>query len=89
MPDTGNVPLIADMSSEIMSRPLPWNKLSMVYAGAQKNIAPSGVVLIVMRKSLIEQARKDLPVYLRYDTHAELIIRFIIHRRRSRYGWQI
>jgi phosphoserine aminotransferase len=66
MPDTGNVPLIADMSSEIMSRPVPWNKLSMVYAGAQKNIAPSGVVLIIMKKSLIEQARKDLPIYLRY-----------------------
>jgi phosphoserine aminotransferase len=71
MPDTGSVPLIADMSSEIMSRPLPWNKLSMVYAGAQKNIAPSGVVLIIMRKSLIEQARKDIPIYFRYDNHAK------------------
>jgi phosphoserine aminotransferase len=71
MPDTGNVPLIADMSSEIMSRPVPWNKLSMVYAGSQKNIAPSGVVLIIMRKSLIEQARKDIPIYLRYDNHAK------------------
>jgi phosphoserine aminotransferase len=69
-PDTGNVPLIVDMSSEIMSRPLPWNKLSMVYAGAQKNLAPSGMALIVIKKSLLEQARKDLPAYLRYDLHA-------------------
>jgi phosphoserine aminotransferase len=69
-PDTGNVPLIADMSSEIMSRPLPWDKLSMVYAGAQKNLAPSGMALIVIKKSLLEQARKDLPAYLRYDLHA-------------------
>ena len=70
-PDTGNVPLIADMSSEIMSRPLPWDKLSMVYAGAQKNLAPSGMALIIVKKSFLEQARKDLPAYFRYDLHAE------------------
>jgi len=69
-PDTGNAPLIADMSSEIMSRPLPWNKLAMVYAGAQKNLAPSGMALVIMKNSLLEQARKDLPAYLRYDIHA-------------------
>jgi phosphoserine aminotransferase len=69
-PDTGNIPLIVDMSSEIMSRPLPWNKLSMVYAGSQKNLAPSGMAIIAIKKSLLEQARKDLPVYLRYDVHA-------------------
>ncbi len=70
-PDTGNVPLIADVSSEMMSRPLPWDKLDMVYGGVQKNIAPSGMALIAMKKSLIEKARKDLPIYLRYDNHAK------------------
>ncbi|MBN2403654.1 MAG: 3-phosphoserine/phosphohydroxythreonine transaminase [Spirochaetes bacterium] len=69
-PDTGNVPLIADMSSEIMSRTLPWDKFSMIYAGAQKNLAPAGMTFVVIRKSFLEKARKDLPVYLRYDVHA-------------------
>ncbi|MBN2040141.1 MAG: 3-phosphoserine/phosphohydroxythreonine transaminase [Spirochaetes bacterium] len=66
-----DAPLIADMSSEIMSRPLPWDKLDMVYAGAQKNLAPSGMALIIMKKSLLEKARTDIPAYLQYATHAE------------------
>lgn len=70
-PDTGEIPLIADMSSDIMSRPLPWDRLDMVYAGTQKNLAPSGMAFVVMKKSLVEKARKDLPAYLRYDIHAE------------------
>ncbi len=69
-PDTGDVPLICDMSSDIMSRPLPWDKIDMVYAGTQKNLAPAGMAFIVMKKSLVEKARKDLPAYLRYDQHA-------------------
>ncbi len=69
-PDT-KAPLIADMSSEIMSRPLQWENLDMVYAGSQKNLAPSGMALIVIKKSLLEQARTDLPAYLRYDLHNE------------------
>ena len=69
-PDT-KAPLVADMSSEIMSRPLPWDKLDMIYAGSQKNLAPSGMALIIIRKSLVEKARTDLPAYLRYDIHIE------------------
>jgi len=70
-PDTGGVPLIADMSSDIMSRPLPWDKLDMVYAGTQKNLAPSGMALVIMSDRLAQAARKDLPAYLRYDLHIQ------------------
>jgi phosphoserine aminotransferase len=70
-PDTGNVPLIADGSSDIMSRPLPWDRLDMVYAGTQKNLAPSGMSFIVLSDRLAQKARKDLPAYLRYDLHID------------------
>ena len=70
-PETGDVPLICDMSSDIMSRPVPWDKISMVYAGAQKNLAPAGMALVIMKDSLAQKARKDLPAYLRYDQHIE------------------
>lgn len=70
-PDTGSIPLVVDMSSDIMSRDIPWDRVSMIYAGTQKNLAPAGMSFIVMKKSFIEKARKDLPAYLRYDLHAE------------------
>jgi phosphoserine aminotransferase len=69
MPDTGSVPLICDMSSDILSRPLPWDTISMAYAGAQKNLAPAGMALVIIREELASQARTDLPAYLRYDLH--------------------
>jgi len=68
-PDTGCVPLICDMSSEILSRPLPWEKIDMVYAGAQKNLAPAGMALVIVSARLASMARTDLPAYLRYDLH--------------------
>jgi len=70
-PETGNVPLICDMSSEIMSRKLPWEKIDMVYAGSQKNLAPAGMALVIMKDDLLQKANKVLPAYLRYDLHAE------------------
>ncbi len=70
-PDTGRVPLVCDMSSEVLSRPLPWDKIDMVYAGAQKNLAPAGMALIIISADLASKARKDLPAYLRYDLHIE------------------
>jgi phosphoserine aminotransferase len=70
-PDTGDIPLIMDSSSDVMSRPIPWDRVSMLYAGSQKNLAPSGMALVIMSKALIEMARKDLPAYLRYDLHAD------------------
>ncbi len=70
-PDTGDVPLICDMSSEIMSRKLPWDKIDMAYAGSQKNLAPSGMALVIIKDSLVQKANKNLPAYLRYDIHAD------------------
>jgi phosphoserine aminotransferase len=69
VPSTGAVPLIADMSSHIMSRPVDWNRLDMCYAGAQKNLGPAGMALIIMRKDLTEKCNDGLPAYLSYKTH--------------------
>lgn len=63
-------PLIADMSSEIMSRVVDVSQFGMIYAGAQKNIGPSGLALVIMRKELIERQPDGVPVFLRYSTHA-------------------
>ena len=69
-PDTGAVPLVADMSSHIMSRPIEWNKLDLTFAGAQKNLGPAGLALVIIRKSLLEKCKDGLPAYLSYKTHA-------------------
>lgn len=63
--------LICDASSDIFSRPLEISKYGVIYAGAQKNLGPSGVTLVIMRKDLVEKANKDLPEMLQYRTHAE------------------
>jgi phosphoserine aminotransferase len=70
-PNTGNVPLVADMSSDIMWRPIDVKKFGLIYAGAQKNLGPSGLTLVIVRKDLIETGRKDIPVIFQYRTHAE------------------
>ncbi|NMA02599.1 MAG: 3-phosphoserine/phosphohydroxythreonine transaminase [Clostridia bacterium] len=70
-PDTGDIPLIADMSSDIMSKPFDVSKFSLIYAGAQKNLGPSGVTLVIIKKSLLEQEKANLPTMLRYSTFAE------------------
>ena len=67
-PETGSVPLIADMSSEILSRPFPVEKFSLIYSGAQKNIGPAGVVLVIARKDFVAGRSKKLPVMLNYET---------------------
>lgn len=71
LPSTGSVPLVVDMSSDVLSRPVQWDKVSMLYAGTQKNLAPAGMALVIMKKSLAEKARRDLPVYFRYDIHID------------------
>jgi phosphoserine aminotransferase len=70
-PDTGRIPIIADMSSDIFSRPLPLEKFGMIYAGAQKNLGPSGTCVVILRKDLLETANADLPSMLKYSTYAE------------------
>ena len=68
IPETGNIPLFADMSSDMLSRPIDFKKFSLIYAGVQKNLGPAGVVIVVARKNLIEKSLETLPTMLRYDT---------------------
>lgn len=69
-PNTNDVPLIADMSSDIMSKPIDIEKFGMIYAGAQKNLGPSGVTLVIIRKDLVEKAKTNIPTIFQYRTHA-------------------
>jgi len=62
-------PLVADMSSDIASRPVDVGKFGLIFAGAQKNLGPSGVTLVIVRKDLAERADKNLPTVLQYRTH--------------------
>jgi phosphoserine aminotransferase len=70
LPDVGSVPLVADMSSDIMWKKVDVSKFALIYAGAQKNIGPSGVTLVIARKDIVDGARKDIPTIFRYATHA-------------------
>ncbi len=70
-PDTNGKPLIADMSSEIMSRVIDVSKFSLIYAGAQKNISIAGVTLVILKNSMLEKANNDLPTMLKYSTFVE------------------
>ncbi|MER1985611.1 MAG: 3-phosphoserine/phosphohydroxythreonine transaminase [Solibacillus sp.] len=69
-PET-NVPLIADMSSDILSKRVDVSKFGMIYAGAQKNLGPSGVTVVIIRKDLLEQANTNVPTILQYGIHAK------------------
>ena len=69
LPETGAVPLVADMSSDIASRPVDVKKYGLIFAGAQKNLGPSGVTIVIIRKDLAERADKNLPTLFQYRTH--------------------
>lgn len=71
IPDTGNIPLVGDLSSCILSEEVDVSKFGLIYAGAQKNIGPAGVVIVMIREDLIGFAPKDTPVYLDYKIHAD------------------
>ena len=71
IPDTGSSPLIADMSSTILSRPIDVAKFGMIYAGAQKNIGPAGLTIVIIRDDLIGHAKEGTPITLDYKTPAE------------------
>lgn len=71
MPDTGPVPLVADMSSDFLWKKMDLSRFGLVYAGAQKNLGPSGVTLVVAQKDFIAKGRKDIPKIFRYAVHAE------------------
>lgn len=70
-PDLGNTPLICDMSSDILSRPLPLDRFDLIYAGAQKNLGPAGVTVVILRRTLLDRMHDNLPAYLSYRTHVE------------------
>lgn len=70
-PDAHGLPIIADMSSDILSRPVPVDRFGLIYAGAQKNLGPAGVTVVIIRDDLLARCPDDLPVYLSYKVHAE------------------
>jgi len=70
-PDTGSVPLVADASSDIFSRPIDVARYGLIYAGAQKNLAPAGVTLVIVRDDLIKRTPTTLPTMLQYGVHVE------------------
>ena len=70
-PDVGGVPLVADMSSDFLWKGIDVSRFGLIYAGAQKNLGPSGVTLVVADKAFISRGRKDIPKIFRYSTHAE------------------
>ena len=72
IPDCGDIPLVADISSCVLSEPLDVSKFGLLYAGAQKNLAPAGVTLVIIRNDLIrEDLPKMVPTMFRYDTHSK------------------
>ena len=70
-PDTGSVPLVADMSSHILSRPMDVEKYGVIYAGAQKNIGPAGLTIVIVREDLIGECIAGTPTMMDYKTHAD------------------
>ena len=70
-PDTGDVPLIADMSSDILSRPVDVKKFGMIYGGVQKNLGPAGATFVIMRKDMLERRNPNLTAYMDYALHAK------------------
>ena len=71
LPDTGNVPIVADFSSCILSEPVDVSKYGMIYAGAQKNMAPAGLTVVIIREDLIGHAAPACPTMFDYKTHAD------------------
>ena len=71
IPDTGDIPLVADMSSCIISEPVDVSKFGVIYAGAQKNMAPAGVTVVIVREDLLGNARPDTPAMLNWQLMAE------------------
>ncbi len=76
LPDPGDLPLIADMSSEILSRDVDVERFGLIYAGAQKNIGPAGLTLVIIRTDLAGQQGPGTPAMLRYDVHCETKSRY-------------
>ena len=70
-PDCGNTPIVCDMSSDIASRVHDFSKFDLIYAGAQKNLGPAGVTIVVIKDEFLQKANKDIPTMFSYHTHAK------------------
>jgi phosphoserine aminotransferase len=71
VPDTRSVPLVADTSSDMFSRPIDVSKFALIYAGAQKNLAPAGLTLVILRHDMLQRTPSSLPTMLQYGVHVE------------------
>ncbi|WP_373231074.1 3-phosphoserine/phosphohydroxythreonine transaminase [Cohnella sp.] len=71
IPDTGPIPLIGDMTSDILSRRMDWTKFAMFYAAAQKNLGPAGVTAVVIRNELLKEGNEHIPTIFKYGTYAQ------------------
>jgi phosphoserine aminotransferase len=71
IPDVGNVPLVCDASSDIFSRPIDVARYALIYAGAQKNLGPSGLTVVIVRQDMLSRSSASLPTMLNYSVHAE------------------
>ncbi|MES9831616.1 MAG: 3-phosphoserine/phosphohydroxythreonine transaminase [Candidatus Thiodiazotropha sp. LLP2] len=86
VPDTGGVPLIADFSSTILSRPIDVSQYGIIYAGAQKNIGPAGLTLVIIREDLIGETADSTPVMFQYATHID---NGSMYNTPPTYGWYL
>jgi phosphoserine aminotransferase len=86
VPDTGGVPLVADMSSTILSRPIDVSRFGLIYAGAQKNIGPAGLTLVIVREDLMDSPLAGTPTMFDYATHAE---NGSMYNTPPTYGWYL
>ena len=86
VPETGNVPLVADFSSTILSRPIDVSRYGIIYAGAQKNIGPAGLTLAIVREDLIGEAIDGTPVMFQYATHSD---NGSMYNTPPTYGWYL
>ncbi len=86
VPETGEVPLVADFSSTILSRPIDVSRYGIIYAGAQKNIGPAGLTLVIIRDDLIGDAIDGTPVMFQYQTHADAES---MYNTPPTYGWYL
>ena len=86
VPDTGDVPLVADMSSTILSRQIDVSKFAVIYAGAQKNIGPAGLTIVIVRDDLIGQAKEGTPAMFDWAIHAKSDS---MYNTPATYGWYL
>jgi phosphoserine aminotransferase len=86
LPETGDVPLVADMSSTILSRPIDVSRFGIIYAGAQKNIGPAGLTIVIVREDLIGNAADSTPTMFKYETHSGADS---MYNTPPTYGWYL